>query len=350
MSKTFFGKTPNGEDTFLYEISDGKLCAQILDFGASVYSLKLKDRNGVVRDMILAPEKLEDFVDGSCYFDVTCGRYANRISDAKFTLNGKEYHLVQNNGKNHLHGGLTGFSRTLWKAEEISEDTVRLSHFSPDGEDGYPGNLNVEITFSVVNSALKISYKAVAEDDTIINLTNHAFFNVSGHDCGSINDLLLQIDATQYIPTDDGGIPQKQFAPVKGTPYDFTEPKKVGKDIEADHEQLRFGNGYDQCFVIDGIPAGTVEGLDLRECAKLYSEETGIAMRVLTNMPGVQLYTANGIGGNVGKDGVIYQRRGGLCLEAANFPNAVNREDYPDAVLRKGETYRQVTIYDFKVE
>ncbi len=351
MEKQKFGTTPEGLDASLYTISKGNLTVQILDFGAAIYSIKTPDKNGKAVDVILAPATLEQFVDGGRYFDVLCGRYANRISGARFTLNGKEYEVAQNDGKNHLHGGLKGFSRRLWQVAEHREDSITLTHFSPDGEDGFPGDLHVSITYTVTREGgLELYYEAKAEDDTVINLTNHAFFNVAGHDCGSISDLLLRIDARQFIPTDDGGIPKEAFAPVAGTPYDFRKPKKVGLEIEADCEQLRFGGGYDQCFVVEGTPAGTMRGLPVKECAELYSEKTGIVMTVLTSEPGLQLYTANGIGGDAGKDGAVYARRGGLCLEAAGFPNAVNRPDYPSPILRKGETYRQATCYRFGVK
>ena len=351
MEKRVFGTTPQGQEASIYTISAGSISAEILDFGAALYAFKRPDKSGKLVDMILAPATLEQFVDGGRYFDVVCGRYANRISDARFELNGKVYELVKNNGKNHLHGGLTGFSRRVWTVKEHTESSITLGHFSPDGEDGYPGDLDTSITYTVrEDGSLELYYEAKAGGDTIVNLTNHAFFNVAGHDHGTINDLLLRVDAQQYIPTDDGGIPLESFAPVEGSPYDFRTPKAVGLEIEADHEQIRFGGGYDQCFVIDGKPVGELYGLPVRECAALYSDVTGITMTVITSEPGVQLYTANGIGGDAGKDGAVYARRGGLCLEAANFPNAVNRPDYPKAVLRAGEVYRQATCYRFEVK
>ena len=351
MEKKKFGTLPEGKDAFLYTIGNASLTVEILDFGAAIYSIRTPDRNGNLVDVILAPATLEQFVDGGCYFDVVCGRYANRISGAQFQLNGKTYSVAKNNGENHLHGGVKGFSRQLWQVENHTDTSLKLTHFSPDGEDDFPGDLQVSITYLVTeDGGLALYYEAKAQDDTIINLTNHAFFNVAGHDCGSIDRLMLRIDAEKFIPTDAGGIPLESFASVEGTPYDFRKAKEVGLEINADCEQIRNGNGYDQCFVIDGTPAGQQEGLEIRACAELYSPDTGIAMTVLTNEPGLQLYTANGIGGNAGKDGAVYVKRGGLCLEAGNYPNAVNRPDYPSAVLKKGEVYRQYTCYRFSVK
>jgi len=351
MNKRLFGTTTQGQEASIYTISAGEISAEILDFGATLYGFKRPDKNGSLVDVIMAPATLAQFEDGGRYFDVVCGRYANRISDAKFELNGKVYELVQNNGKNHLHGGTVGFSRRLWSVKEHTESSITLTYFSPDGEDGYPGDLETSLTYTVkADGSLELYYEAKAGGDTIVNLTNHAFFNVAGHDHGTINDLQLRIDAQQFIPSDDGGIPQEHFADVAGTPYDFRALKAVGQDIGSDHEQLRFGGGYDQYFVIDGKPAGELYGLAVKECAQLYSEKTGIAMTVITSEPGLQLYTANGIGDDAGKDGAVYAWRGGLCLEAANFPNAVNRPDYPNAILRAGETYRQATCYRFEVK
>lgn len=351
MSKKLFGRLKDGRPVFVYGISNGRgIGAEILAYGAAVFSLSVPDKNGESRDVVLAHADLDGYLANSCFFGVLVGRYANRISGAAFELGGKRYELEKNDGKNHLHGGPGGMHHALWSLIGEAPDCVTLGYRSPDGEEGYPGNLDVRITYTVTeDGALRLEYEAAGDADTPVNLTNHSYFNLNGHGSGPVLGHRLQINAASFVPTDAELIPTGRLRDVAGTPYDFTSEQSIGGRIDGQYDQLSFGGGYDQCFALDGQAVCEYHGRPVRLGAALWSPESGIRMEVLTTEPGIQLYTANQLSRMQGKRGAQYGRRGAACLEAGNYPNAVNEPRFPNAVLKKGETYRQMTSYWFSI-
>ena len=341
--KQLFGTLPDGREVFQYTLTDGVISCDILPWGATVRALRVPDRQGKVRDILLGLPRLEDFFGKTGYLGATVGRYANRIGGAAFTLDGVTYPLAANNGKNHLHGGLVGFDRQLWNVEDESDTSLTLRLVSPDGQEGYPGNLTVTVRYAVQNGSLGIEYTATTDKPTLCNLTNHSYFNLNGHDSGDVLDQIIQIHATRYTPSDAGSIPLGELAEVTGTPMDLREPTPIGAHIDADFWQLNQADGYDHNYMPDGS--------GLREIAMARSEESGIEMRVFSTQHGVQFYSGNNIRNlPVGKDGAVYGKRCGFCLETQNFPDAPHHEHFPSAVLRPGEKYRQFTEYRFSVQ
>ena len=271
------------------------------------------------------------------------GRYANRIGAARFTLNGKAYPLAANdNGVNHLHGGLDGFNRRVWTVESASENRLLLSLFSPDGDQGYPGNLTVQVTYTLTAEGLTIDYRAESGRDTVCNLTNHAYFNLSGHDSGPVLDQTIQIPADRYTPTDPLSIPTGEIAPVEGTPMDLRTTAPIGARIGEDFPQLLQAGGYDHNWIPNGQPGA------LRTAARAASAVTGVSMEVLSTLPGIQFYTGNYLDGcPAGKGGAPYARRWGFCLETQFYPDSPNQPGFPSCVLRPGETYAHTTVFRF---
>jgi aldose 1-epimerase len=343
VSKMDFGKTPEGKTVELYTLTNGKITAKVMTYGAILTDLITPDRNGKPGDVVLGFDSLEPYIKGNPFFGATVGRVANRIGGAKFSLDGKEYKLAANNGPNTLHGGLKGLDKVVWKAEDVSGPAgpaVKFTYKSPDGEEGFPGNLDVAVTYTVTDKGeLKIDYKATTDKATPVVLTNHSYFNLAGPASGTILDHELKLNASHYTPGDVTMIPTGEIAPVKGTPLDFTEPTAIGariSQIKADPV------GYDHNYVIDTNaklpnPAATV-----------YDPKTGRVMEVFTTEPGVQFYTGNFLDGLVkGKDGVAYQKNQAFCLETQHFPDSVNHPNFPSTILRPGQTYTQTTIYKF---
>ena len=319
---------------------------KITNFGGTVVSLKAPDRSGKLADVVLGFNDLGDYLKPHPSFGTAVGRFANRIAKGRFTLNGVEYKLAVNNGENHLHGGIKGFDDVLWKGEEVNTlagPGVRLTYLSKDGEEGYPGNLQVTMVYTLTNkNELRIDYTATTDKDTVVNLTHHSYFNLAGEGNGDILNHRLKLNAARFTPTDAGSIPTGELRSVRGTPFDFLTPHPIGERINADDEQLKFGNGYDHNFVINGR-MGT-----LRQAAVVSDPGTGRIMEVWTTEPGVQLYTGNFLDGSlIGKSGKPYQRRSGFCLETQHYPDSPNKPNFPTTTLKKGATFKSTTIYRF---
>lgn len=330
----------NGQDVYEYTLSRGNLSVCILNYGGIVRSFNVKTASGVY-DIVLGYDTLSEYQSRRNYFGCLVGRVANRIGDGKFTLNGKEYILCQNEGTGCLHGGKEGFNRKIWKASVIGDYALRLEYLSKDGEENFPGNLNVSVIYSLTESnGLKIEYFAEADKDTPVSLTNHSYFNLNGEGNGEILGHVMQIFADKITPVDAEMIPTGELRAVKGTPFDFTEPKPIGRDIDKDDEQIKICKGYDVNFV------KTEKGYSL--LADVSGDKSGIKMRVFTSEDGVQLYTANFSNPHKGKKGE-YLGRAAFCLETQAFPNAINRKQFPSVVLKTGEKYRSVTEYVIEV-
>lgn len=318
------------------------------DFGGAVSEIHAPDRDGRFADVALGFDSPKDYAErNAAYFGAIVGRFGNRISGARFELDGQVFDgLAKNDGPNHLHGGAKGFDKVLWDAEELRGDgfqALRLTYRSADGEEGYPGNLDAAVTYTLTDAnEWIIEYEASCDKPTICNLTNHAYFNLAGHAAGPHLGHELRLNASSFVPTGPGSIPTGEIRPVRGGALDFTTAKPIGRDIEADDEQLKIGNGYDHCFVIDKAP----ESLAL--AAVVYEPTSGREMKVYTTEPGVQLYTGNFLDGRiVGKGRVAYRRRVGFCLETQRYPDSPNKPQFPTTTLRPGEVYRSKTVYEF---
>ena len=343
----FSGKV-DGKDVQMYVLSNNKGAeATVINYGGKIVSLSVPDKNGKLTDVVLGHNNLAEYLNSEePYFGAVCGRTGNRIAKGQFTLDGVTYKLAINNGPNNLHGGLKGFNAVVWDAKQIDNQTLELKYLAKDGEEGFPGNLNVKMIYTLTdNNEFSIDYEATTDKATILNLTNHSYFNLSGEGDPGINDHILVIHASNYLPTDDTAIPYGKPEAVKGTPFDFTTPHAIGERIEADFEQLHFGKGYDHTMILD-----KKEG----ECAlavECYSPKTGIRMNISTSEPGVQIYTGNWMTGNFeGKHGHRYPMRAAVCFETQHFPDSVNRPEYPSVILRPGETFKSKTIHAFSVK
>lgn len=349
IDKQPFGKTAAGEAVELFKLSNGKgMTVGITNYGGIVTSIEVPDRDGKPGDVALGLDTLADYEARSPYFGCITGRYANRIAGGKFELDGTTHELAVNNGPNALHGGLKGFDKVVWDAKtRKSEDGVSLilTRTSPDGEEGYPGNLETTVTYTVTDAnELRIDYRATTDKPTVVNLTNHTYFNLEGHGAGSILDHVLTIRAAKFTPTDDTGIPTGELRPVAGTPLDFTKAKPIRRDIGADDEQISFGKGFDHNYVLDG------EAGKLRTVARISAPESGRIMEVATTEPGMQLYTANFMSKMDGKDGATYDFRGAFCLETQHFPDSPNQPSFPSTRLDPGKVYETTTVYRFLIE
>lgn len=343
MKRTVFGTMPDGRAVEEIVLRDGALTCSVITYGGILRALTVPDKDGNPVDVLLGMDALKGYLDpaNGC-LGALVGRCANRIGGASFPLNGREYRLAANAGPNHLHGGPTGFYTRLWTAEEVTDNSVLLTLFSPDGDEGYPGNLRVRVRYTLADGALRIDYAAKCDADTIVNLTNHAYFNLSGHDSGPMTDQTIQIFAGRYTPTDAASIPTGEIASVEGTPMDLRQPVPIGAHIDDGFQQLTFAGGYDHNWVLDG-------GEDaLHPAARAYSPRTGIALEVLTTLPGVQFYAANSLDGcPAGKGGAPYGRRWGFCLETQLFPDSPHHPNFPSAVLRAGEVWEHATVLRF---
>jgi aldose 1-epimerase len=349
ITKRSFGKTPSGENVDLYTLRNDKgMEARITNYGGIVVSLTAPDQYGAFLDVVLGFNDLESYLTkNDPYFGALIGRYGNRIAKGRFKLKGVEYKLAVNNGENHLHGGIKGFDKVVWTGRELNikeGPAVVLTYLSKDGEEGYPGNLRVRVVYTLTNqNELKIEYSATTDKDTVINLTHHSYFNFLGEGNGNILNHRIAINADRFLPTDAGSIPTGELKPVVGTPFDFLKLTPIGARIDKDDEQLKFGNGYDHTWVINGRP-GT-----LRLAATVYEPFLGRRMEVWTTEPGVQFYTGNFLDGTLkGKAGKPYPRRSGFCLETQHYPDSPNQPSFPTTTLRRGMTYRSTTIYRFK--
>lgn len=340
-----FGVMPDGAPVEELILRDAGFSCAILTYGGAVRALTVPGKDGPV-DVALGFDTLEDYRAQDKYLGALVGRYANRIGGAAFTLEGKTCTLAKNdNGVNHLHGGNVGFDKRVWTVEELTENTAALSLLSPDGEEGYPGTLKVKVTYTLAGGRLEIAYRAETDQTTVCNLTNHTYFNLSGHGSGTVAEQLIQVLADRYTPTVPGSIPTGELAPVDGTPMDLRQLTPIGAHIDEPFAQLQLAGGYDHNWAVNGWD-GT-----LRPIARAMSLKTGISMTVESTLPGVQFYAGNYLDGcPAGKGGAAYARRGGFCLETQFFPDSPNHENFPSCVLRPGEEYRAVTVYRFSLE
>jgi aldose 1-epimerase len=339
-----YGTTPSGEKITLYTLSNQQgLKVELINWGGILVSVQTPDRSGKLANITLSFANLDEYLVNGPYFGGICGRFANRIAFGKFTLDGQEYSLATNNGPHHLHGGTESFMKRVWAHEPIqSEDEcgVRLRYTSPDGEEGYPGTLSVQVTYTLNNrNELKIDYVATTDRPTVLNLTNHAYWNLTGDGRQTIVDHQLTLAADEYLPVDEGSIPTGAPASVVDTPMDFREPHKIGERLS---QTVNGGGGYDHCYVVRGH-VGT-----LRPCATIVEPVSGRVMEIETTEPGVQFYTGNYLAGTAETGNAV--RHGAFCLETQHYPDSPNRPEYPTTVLRPGETYRQTTVHRFKVQ
>lgn len=342
-----FGSLPDGTVVNLYEVDNHQgLKAEFIDFGCIIRSLKVADGKGSEVDVVLGRDTLESYIENKGCHGMTVGRFANRIRNSSYEIEGESFCAEPNeNQTNLLHSGWSNFGRRMWKAnvDDMNSDSVSFEFFSPDGENGFPGDLNAIVTFTLEGKALKIHYEAVANKDTIINFTNHSYFNMNGHDSGSMLEHTLKLNADFYTPIDSVTIPTGEVLSVKGTPFDFTEGKKVGKDIFSDFEQVAKVNGYDHNFVL--------RGTGLREVAYLTGDKTGLTMTTITDKPGVQIYSGQGISNTDSfKGGSVYEKYQGIALETQIFPNCTEYSHFPSAIVKCGDKYDYTTIYSFDFE
>lgn len=346
VKKEAFGKNQAGEAVELFTLTNANgIRARIMNHGGTIVSLEAPDRNGFLADIVLGHDTAAEYVDGGPYFGCAVGRFANRIGNGKFTLNGREHTLAINNDPNALHGGLRGFDKVVWNAEILTaENAVRMTYVSADGEEGFPGEVKTVMTYTLTDAnELKIDYFAESTRATPYNITNHSYFNLAGHNAGSCGDQILTINADTFLPTDHTAIPLGNEMPVAGTPFDFRMPRAIGERIDADHEQIRLGNGYDHNFCLNKTQAD-----ELSFCARAEDPASGRVMEVFTTEPGVQFYTANFLDGTLkGKGGCMYVRRGGFCLETQHYPDSPNQPQFPNTILHPGTPFKSQTIYKF---
>ena len=339
-----FGKTPDGTPVEIYTLSDGAYEARIATYGGILVSMKNPDRNGKPGDVVLGFDNLDGYVanfngPSDAFFGALIGRYANRIAHGSFTLDGKKYSLPLNNGENSLHGGPHGFNNVVWKAKPITNG-VELSYLSKDGEAGYPGSLTATVRYTLIKGDLRIEYSATTNQDTVLNLTNHSYFNLAGQ--GDILNHQLTLHASRFTPVDAGLIPTGELKPVDGTPFDFRKPTAVGERINASDDQLHLGHGYDHNWVLDS------GGGKLAEAAEVYDPASGRVLKVLTDQPGIQFYSGNFLDGSIhGKNGTPYQLHAALCLETQHFPDSPNHPAFPSTELKPGESYHTTTVFSF---
>jgi len=348
IKKSSFGETPDGPvDLFTLKNSQGMI-VEITNYGGIITSILAPDRNGKFENVTLGFDNLASYLGGHPFFGALVGRYGNRISKAKFNIDGQEYLLAANNNGNHLHGGKRGFDKYIWSAQIVEQkngQALELKHHSDDMDEGYPGNLDVTVIYSLdAENQLTIDYTATTDKKTVCNLTNHAYFNLAGQGNGNIENHMLMINADQYTPVDDGLIPTGEIAPVDGTPFDFRKPKKIGAEIDADHPQIKIGGGYDHNFVLKH-EAG--QGA-MQLAATAYEPTSGRIMETFTTEPGVQFYTANFLSGDLkSSDGKTYGKRGAFCLETQHFPDSPNQPAFPSVIVSPGQKYHTTTAYKF---
>jgi aldose 1-epimerase len=348
IKKLPFGKMPDGAPIHLYVLTNKNgMQASITNFGARLVSLKVPDRNGKLADVVLGYSSVAGYLKDTAYFGAIVGRYANRIAKGRFKLNGVTYKLPINNGVNSLHGGPKGFENLVWQARELTnskDPAIELTLTSPDGDEGYPGTMHVRVIYTLTEqNAVRIQYRATTDKPTIINLTNHSYFNLDGQGNGNILDTVLMINADKYTPTDKTQIPTGKIVSVKGTPFDFLKPTPIGARINEKNEQLKMAGGYDHNWVIN---RDHKTGLVL--AARAYSPKSGRVLSVYTTEPGVQFYSGNFLDGTlVGKGGKVYKYRYGFTLETQHYPDAPNHPNFPSTVLKPGQVYRQTTVFKF---
>lgn len=347
VTTTVFGKLPDNRDVMQYTLSNSAgVAVKVIDYGAAITSLLVPDRNGKIEDVVLGYDSVQGYIDGSAYLGAIVGRYGNRIGKGQFSLDGKPYQLTVNDGENHLHGGKVGFNKVLWDGKILSgskEPSVQFQYVSRDGEEGYPGTVTLTVTYTLTEkNELRIEYAGTTDKPTILNPTQHSYFNLSGAFANTILNHQLLMEADSITPVDKGLIPTGQLLSVENTPMDFRTATAIGARINDSYEQLELGHGYDHNWVLKGS-AGNV-----RKAAELYEPVSGRLMTLFTDQPGLQFYSGNFLDGSaIGKGGIAYQRRTGLCLETQAFPDTPNKPQFPQVTLRPGKTYHQTTIYQF---
>jgi len=347
LKKQHYGKTAQGElvDCYTFESKNG-VETSIINYGAIITSFLVPDNKGRVADIVLGYDSLAEYEACKKYFGCVVGRYANRIASGKFTLGGIEYQLEANQNGNHIHGGGNGFNKKLWRAKVVDDDNPQLilNYHSKDGEGNYPGNLNCTVTYKLSETgALEIIYRASTDKDTIVNLTNHSYFNLAGHQCATENGIVdhhLTLHCEKYLPTNSNGIPLSDPISVSDTPMDFTKAKRIGEDIDLPDTQLQNAGGYDHNWVI-----GTASGKRLQNAALLLDPASGRAMEVFTTQPGLQCYTANSVDQITGKGGAVYAHRGSICLETQHFPDSPNWRSFPSTVVSPNQPLEEVTVF-----
>lgn len=343
MKVTDFGVTRKGEEARLYTLANSSgMEIAVTDYGATLVQVIVPDKDGHPCDVVCGYDEAAGYEEGDLFFGAIVGRIANRIGGASFELNGKTYKLEENNNGNNLHSGMDFYCKRMWEVKEAAEDHITLALESPDGDQGYPGAVHIEVTYTLTeDNAVKVAYNAVPESDTIINMTNHSYFNLDGHAAGEVLEQEVWIDADAFTRADAESIPTGEITPVEGTPMDFRTKKPLGRDIEMDYEALNFGQGYDHNWVLNNQGG-------FAKVAEMSSKESGITMEVYTDLPGMQLYTGNFIIEAIGKGRAVYHRRQACCFETQYFPDAVNKENFEGPVCRQGEVYQTVTMYRFK--
>lgn len=344
ISRSNFQAEFGGEEIDLFKLSNRNgMQIAITNYGGRIVSWLAPDRDGKLADIVLGFNSIDEYLNANeIYFGALIGRYANRIAKGKFVLNDKKYQLDQNNGPNHLHGGPGGFHNVVWDATQLDEQHLVLTYFSEDGEEGYPGKLNVKVQYILTDdNVLKIDYTAVTDEATPVNLTNHAFFNLAGAASGTINGHELLIEAESYNPVDSTLIPTGEIASVDGTPFDFTSSKPIGKDLGDEHQQLKHGKGYDHNFVLNKPDAHI-----LTRAAKVFDPYSGRVMEIFTTEPGIQFYGGNFLdGSDTGKEGKSYEHRNAFCLEPQHFPDSPNQDNFPSTILNTNSVYHSLSIY-----
>jgi len=345
IQRELFSRLDDGREVYVFTLTNSNgMEMKLINYGATIISLTAPDRNGNYKDVVLGYDSLQGYIKGDAYFGAIVGRYGNRIGRGKFTLEGRQYQLTINNGPNHLHGGTIGYNKVLWEAsQEPGKPAVTFSYVSPDQEQGYPGTLNISVTYTLTdNNEVRIDYNASTDKTTILNPTHHSYFNLTGDPKSTILNHELELRADKYTPVDSTLITTGEIADVSNTPFDFRKSHPIGENINADNEQLRFGNGYDHNWVLNDFNGET------RVIAVVNEPQTGRVMEVLSDQPGVQFYSGNFLNGTaIGKNGTAYQFRTGFCLEAQHYPDSPNKPEFPSVVLKPGETYKQTTIYRF---
>ena len=343
VTKQAYGKAADGTPVELYTLQDGKMTVRIMTYGGIIVSLEAPDRNGKTADVVLGFDSLDGYVKtgNKPYMGAAIGRYANRVAGGTFTLDGKAYHVPKNDGDNALHGGTAGFNKKVWAGKEI-KDGVELTYVSKNGEEGFPGTLTTTVRYTLSGNELRIEYSATTDQDTVLNLTNHSYFNLKGQGNGNILDHQMKINASRYTPVNSNLIPLGELASVAGTPFDFLKSTVIGVRIDADNAQLKLAHGYDQNWIID---SGEKK---VELAAEAYEPTTGRVLEVLTDQPGIQFYTGNFLDGTVtGKGGKVYGRRDAFCLETQHYPDSPNQPAFPTTELKPGGKFHSVTIYRF---
>lgn len=354
ITKTAWGKLPDGTEVDLYTLTNKNgLEAKISNYGGIVVSLMTPDKNGKMEDIVLGYDSLSGYLTQSPYFGAIVGRYANRIASGKFELNGKTYQLAKNDGQNHLHGGNKGFDKVVWEAAldtTAGHADLNLTYVSMDGEEGYPGNLEVRVVYALTDAnELKITYLATTDKQTPVNLTHHGYFNLTGNAKRDILSHELSINSNGFLPVDGGLIPTGGLRALPGSPFDFRKPKPIGNDINFDDIQLKLGKGYDHNWILNKDKSKSLN--EIAEAATLHDPESGRYMEVWTTEPGIQFYSGNYLDGTItGKGGAVYKQRWGLCLETQHFPDSPNHLHYPSTILLPGDRYESTTIYRFSVK